>query len=97
MRAKLYIKGLKEPKELTYFEGRAAEGLIVSNSPPDTPFSIQGVWSGHKADMRHVDWDKPEKRSTETPEAVVTDKQREAIALKIDETSKWLKSRGIIK
>lgn len=64
MKAKLYIRGAgagSEPIELEVEEALAAERLIGdATKPKDTPFSIQGVWSGTKADMKFVVFPKKE-------------------------------------
>lgn len=54
---KLYLKGVKEPKELRYAEGKRAEEMISDVMiSPETPFVVQGVVSCYKRDMKFVDW-----------------------------------------
>ena len=66
MKSFLYVRGMKEPIELSMIEGQAAEQLIASPAPSDTPFSIQGVWTGKKSEMKYVTFDKPEVRREST-------------------------------
>src|SRR3990167_8085800 len=55
MKSKLYVRGLKEPIDLEMDEALAAQSLISDSSKAsDTPFSIENVWTGKKADMRFV-------------------------------------------
>lgn len=61
MKALLYTKGDKEPIELEENEAKGAEKLIADASKlPNTAFSIPGVWTGTKADMKFVKWPKKE-------------------------------------
>lgn len=55
MKARLFIRGMKDPVELEREEAVAAQALISdSTKDPKTPFSIEGVWGGTKADMKFV-------------------------------------------
>jgi len=80
MKAKLYIRGLSEPVELEEGEGVAAQALINDNyRSKDTPFAIEGVWSGHKSDMRYVLFEKESYVSTvvsDTETDYLTDRNR---------------------
>lgn len=61
MKAQLFIKGLKEPIELETEEAVAAQALIGdAMRPADTPFSIEGIWSGRKSDMRFIQFPRSE-------------------------------------
>ncbi len=56
-KAKLFIKGKKESIELSEIEGRSIEQLIIDvNRTKDTPFSIPGIWTGTKGDLRYVEF-----------------------------------------
>jgi hypothetical protein len=61
-KAKLFVRGAGvEPIELEPEEAEAAQKLIGdATKPNDTPFSIEGVWSGKKADMKFVVFPKKE-------------------------------------
>lgn len=64
MKAQLFVKGMREPVELEPQEAKAAQLLIDDASrPDDTTFSVEGVWSGHKADMKFVVFPKVEQVS----------------------------------
>jgi|SRR6185436_16948964 len=55
MKAKLFVRGMKEPVELEADEATAAQNLIAdATKDTKTPFSIEGVWSGTKAEMKFV-------------------------------------------
>lgn len=63
-KAQLYVKGMREPIELEVQEGNAAQRLIADAAMPlNTPFSIEGVWTGTKAEMKFVSFPKEEERS----------------------------------
>jgi hypothetical protein len=63
MKAKLYIKGLREPIEVDPEEGIEAQRVITDPKvSKDTPFSIENVWTGTKFDMKFVVF--PEKEQT---------------------------------
>lgn len=50
---------MKEPKDITYAEGKEAERMIGDVMVvPETPFVIEGIWSGKKSDMKYVDWER---------------------------------------
>lgn len=62
MKAKLFVRGLKEPVELENDEALSAQDLIGdSTKTNDTAFSIEGVWTGKKGDMKFVIFPKVEK------------------------------------
>jgi hypothetical protein len=66
MRAKLFIKGLKDPFPITPKTAGIAEKFMADEKISyDTSFSIPGVWTGKKADMRFVHWEKDENRYEE--------------------------------
>lgn len=68
MRASLYIRGLKDPIELEEEEANVAQNLIQdATKPNDTPFVIEGIWAGKKADMKYVMFPKEDKRSYSSP------------------------------
>lgn len=49
------IRGLREPIDLEHNEALAVQALKSDITKPDTtPFSITGVWSGTKGDIRFV-------------------------------------------
>lgn len=55
MKAKLFVRGMKEPIELEDNEALAAQAFIIDNTKAhDAPFSIQDVWTGKKGDMKSV-------------------------------------------
>lgn len=57
-KAKLYIVGLKDPIELEPEEAKVAQDLIADfTADPMTPFSIEGIWTGKKRDMKYVLFD----------------------------------------
>lgn len=61
MTAKLFVRGMKEPVELTDEEGNAAQALLSDSSKGrDTAFVIEGVWAGNKGDMKFVVFGKKE-------------------------------------
>jgi hypothetical protein len=61
MSAQLFIRGMKDPIRLSDEEGKIAEGLIADPSKPrETPFRIEGVWTGTKGDLRYVVFEKKE-------------------------------------
>ncbi len=61
--AKLYIRGVREPIELTEEQGRKAdkikkgEGEFASLGDKDT-ISIGDMWTGEKGDLRYIKFDK---------------------------------------
>ena len=61
MIAKLKIKGEKEFIELSFIEGKTVEKFINDSSPGDTPFSIEGIWTGKKSQMDSVKFVQSEK------------------------------------
>lgn len=62
----LFIKGLKDPIDLEEHEAVEADRFIVNKAvPKDTPFSIVGIWTGTKGDMRFVKWETVEEKRTE--------------------------------
>jgi len=78
MKAKLYIRGA-DPVDLEEDEAKGAETLIADASKPkDTPFSIEGVWSGTKADMKFVAWQKDESSKEFIPALAYTKEEAEA-------------------
>ena len=88
MKAKLYLKGMKEPKELEFFEGKAAEEMIKNRAVlSDAPFVIEGVVSCHKGDMRFVDWENSQ--PTYENEPIVVFNTQEATAFE-EQISKFL-------
>lgn len=97
MRALLYVKGIKEPFHLTGEEGKAAEKLIADSLyPSDTPFSVEGIWTGLKRDMRYVTFEREiEYRENEVKPLTPEEQKRSDQARK--ETGEWLKKRKIIK
>lgn len=65
MRAKLKIVGKKEPVDLSYLEGKAAERMILDSTLPlETVFAIEDVWTGRKRQMDYVDFYKEDSAST---------------------------------
>ncbi len=62
MKALLFVKGMKEPIELEEQEAKAAQRLLsLSSQPNNTPFSIEGVWTGTKGEMKYVMFPRGEK------------------------------------
>lgn len=93
MRAKLYINGMKEPKELRFTEAKEAERIIADVMiVPETPFIVEGVWSGKKKDMRYVDWE-ADNSHEEGEEIVITDLEFQEIAKEF-EVARLVASRG---
>lgn len=76
MNAKLFVKGMKEPIELEHEEALAAQALIGDPAKSDdTIFSIEGVWSGKKREMRFVVFDKKEQGSYSAKEVIAMTKE----------------------
>ena len=69
--AKLFIRGIREPIELTEEQGRKAnqikrgEGEFKDLGDKDT-ISIGDVWTGEKGDLRYVKFEKVFKKTEET-------------------------------
>lgn len=73
MRARLYVRGMKEPKDLTHAEGKEAERIISDVLvSADTPFIIEGVWSGKKSDMKFVDWERENSYASNKEETILS-------------------------
>lgn len=73
MKAKLYLKGDKEPVELSFAEGKSAQIFIADKSIEDsTTFSIEGVFTSKKLDMRFVKFEKDD-AVQEKEQVVMTD------------------------
>jgi len=54
-RSKLFVRSHRDPIELEYDEAKAVDALLRDVSKPNnTPFSIEGVWSGTKGEMKFV-------------------------------------------
>lgn len=65
MKAKLFVRGI-DPIELEVDEALAAQALIAdATKSKDVSFSIEGVWSGKKADMKFVVFPKKEDPAVE--------------------------------
>ncbi len=61
MKAKLFVRAMTEPIQLSEEEARVAQAFIADGAKtPDTPFVIEGVWAGKKADMRFVVFERKE-------------------------------------
>lgn len=74
MKAKLYIKGLREPIEIEADEAKEAQRVITDPKiAKETPFSIEGVWTGTKFDMKFVVFPEREEQF-ESPEFKVMSK-----------------------
>lgn len=55
MKAKMFIKGLREPIELEKNEATVAQALKSDiNQSNETPFTIKDVWSGTKGDIKYI-------------------------------------------
>lgn len=94
MKAKLYIRGMKEPKDLTHAEGKEAERIIADVMVvPETPFIIEGIWSGKKADMKYVDWER-ENQYNEKIESKISDEDFEQIKNEVEEAKHSAVSQG---
>lgn len=111
MKAKLFVKGTKEPIELEVDEAKIAEALIADpKQPRDTPFSIEGVWTGKKEDMKFVVFPVKEKEKVEDEELTqaefsLMEKEMaickaKAVAMKIplyNTQILWLATKGAVK
>lgn len=65
MKAQLFVKGMKDPVELEDGEALAAQALIIDKTKNlDTPFSVENVWTGKKADMKFVVFPKRERETS---------------------------------
>lgn len=54
---KLYIRGMKDPKDISYNEGKKIEELLCDVMVDfETPIVIEGVWAGKKKDVKFIDW-----------------------------------------
>lgn len=58
MKAKLFLKGNREPYEIDVEVARAIEKMITSSSPDNTPVSIPDVFTGVKGDLKYVTYEK---------------------------------------
>lgn len=68
-----------EPIELEPEEAQAAQKLIGDPAKPkDTPFSIEGVWSGTKGDMKFVVFPKKEEDQYKSKEHIEPMTKQEA-------------------
>lgn len=86
MKALLYVRGDKDPIELEEAEAKAAEALIGDASrTPDTAFSIQGVWTGKKADMKFVKFPKVEPKYEDWKIEPMTKAEAEAFEQEIEQ------------
>lgn len=90
MKAKLYVKGLSEPIELTVAEAEAAQKLIADPSAPaGTPFAIEGVWAGTKWEMKFVVFPRDDRSSAARGERVERKAMEEREATAFEES--WQK------
>lgn len=106
MSAKLFIKGIQEPFILSSEEGKIAQTLIMSGKSKDTPFSIEGVWSGTRGDMRFVAFDKAETApgGKEIPKMGKDEAEEMKAAMeglrgkgKANVKDYWLESKGVLR
>lgn len=58
MKAKLFLKGNREPQEIPLDIARDLELMIVGNKPDNTPVSIPDVFTGVKGDLKYVVYEK---------------------------------------
>lgn len=94
MSAKLHIVGLKEPIYLSDEEGKLAESLIADTTKASqTPFSIEGIWTGTKRDMKFVTFIK-ETVYSESEEVEITEKEKAERDVALQETREWIKKQG---
>jgi hypothetical protein len=55
--AKLYIKGLKEPFEISEVEGNKIDLIKQDSSLPDNHYVSVGKWHGYKSEIRYTIWE----------------------------------------
>lgn len=94
MKAKLFIRGTKEPIELDVDEARIAEALIADTTKPkETPFSIQGVWTGKKEDMKFVTF--PTKEQPKIEEDIMSIEEALEFSKEMEEFKRKAVSLGV--
>jgi len=98
MSASLFIKGIKEPIALSDEEGKIAEGLIADNSKDrSSVFSIPGVWTGTKGEMRYVTFQKERTYSQNPDDVPLTPEEQLSRRKSLDQMRIDLENMGILK
>ena len=96
---KMKVGGLREYIELEEIEARAVQLLKSDVTKPDsTPFSIDGVWSGTKGDIKFVVFPKKEKEiisSNAKESRTMTDEDAKEFETEYKESVKLAESKGV--